>query len=65
MKTTEIRKYDNKALEKRVAELKEELYKLRFQQAVGQLENPARLQKIRKAIAQILTVINERNLNIR
>ena len=64
MKTVEIRKFDNKALEKRVAELREELYNLRFQHAVGQLEDSARIGKVRKAIAQILTVINERKLGI-
>lgn len=64
MKTVEIRKFDNKALEKRVAELREELYNLRFQHAVGQLEDSARISKVRKAIAQILTVINERKLGI-
>lgn len=65
MKTSEIRKYDNAALTKRVAELKEELFKLRFQHAVGQLEDTARIRKVRKAIAQILTIVNERNLKIR
>ncbi len=64
MKTVEIRKFDNKALEKRVLELREELYNLRFQQAVGQLEDSARIGKVRKAIAQILTVLNERKLGI-
>lgn len=64
MKTVEIRKFDNKALEKRVLELREELYNLRFQHAVGQLEDSARIGKVRKAIAQILTVLNERKLGI-
>lgn len=65
MKPTEIRKYDNKALLKRVEELKEELFKLRFQHAVGQLEDTARIKKLRRAIAQILTIVNERKLKIR
>ncbi|MBM6762173.1 50S ribosomal protein L29, partial [Megamonas hypermegale] len=43
--------------------LKEELFDLRFQQAIGQLENPARLREIRKTIARIKTVITERELS--
>ncbi len=65
MKTSEIRKNNDEALLKRVAELKEELYNLRFQHAVGQLEDTARIKKVKKAIAQILTVLSERKLNIR
>ncbi len=65
MKTSEIRKNNDEALIKRVAELKEELFNLRFQHAVGQLEDTARIKKVKKAIAQILTVLSERKLNIR
>lgn len=65
MKTSEIRKFETPKLEQRVQELKKELYELRFQQAVGQLEDTARIGKIRKAIAQILTIIHERKLKIR
>ncbi|MDL2292355.1 50S ribosomal protein L29 [Acholeplasma sp. OttesenSCG-928-E16] len=61
MKTSDIRKISTPELEKRIAELKEELFNLRFQLAVGQLENTARLGQVRKAIAQMKTIISERN----
>ncbi|MCT7793112.1 MAG: 50S ribosomal protein L29, partial [Lactobacillus iners] len=40
---------------------KEELFNLRFQQATGQLENTARLKKVRKNIARIKTILSENN----
>ena len=40
--------------------LKEELFNLRFQQATGNLENPARMREIKKTIARIKTVLTER-----
>ena len=59
----EIREKDNAALLVEIDTLKEELFDLRFQQAIGQLENPARLREIRKTIARIKTVITERELS--
>ncbi len=50
----------NEELVKEVASLSEELYNLRFQQATGALENPARMKDIRKTIARIKTVQTER-----
>ncbi len=47
-----------------MSELKEELFTLRFQAATGQLENHGRLRAVRKDIARIYTVIQERNLGI-
>ena len=58
----EIRDLDNKDLNQEVEDLKQELFNLRFQQAVGQLEDTARLRTVKKTIARILTVINERSL---
>lgn len=60
MKAAEFRKFSTEDLSKKVVELKKELYHLRFQQAVGQLENTSQLKKIRKDIARIKTVITER-----
>ena len=48
-------------LNKRINELKIELFNLRFQLAVGQLENTARISQVRKLIAQMKTIISERN----
>ena len=45
--------------------LKEELFNLRFQHATGQLDNPMRLRQLKRSIAQVNTIIRERQLNIR
>lgn len=63
MKAAEIRKISTKDLEKKIAELKAELFNLRFQLAIGQLENTARIKLVRKTIAQMNTIISERNEN--
>jgi large subunit ribosomal protein L29 len=60
VKASEIRKISTPDLEKKIVELKKELFNLRFQLAVGQLENTARLSQIRKTIAQMKTIISER-----
>lgn len=59
----EIREVNNKDLLMQIDTLKEELFDLRFKQAIGQLENPTRLREIRKTIARIKTVITERELS--
>ncbi len=63
MTIKEIRETKNAELLVEIDTLKEELFDLRFQQAIGQLENPARLKEIRKTIARIKTVITERELS--
>ncbi|CAM3608959.1 50S ribosomal protein L29 [Erysipelothrix urinaevulpis] len=63
MTLNEIRATENADLLVEIDDLKEELFDLRFQQAIGQLENPARLKEIRKTIARIKTVITERELS--
>lgn len=63
MKTSEIkelRALDTTVLEQKIAELKEELFNLRFQLAVGQLDNTARIGKVKKTIAVIKTIISEK-----
>ena len=60
MKAAEIRKISTPDLEKRIIELKAELFNLRFQLAVGQLENTARIGQVKKTIAQMKTIISER-----
>ncbi len=57
---TEIREMSDSDLLAEVDSLKEELFTLRFQQATGVLENPARMKEIKKTIARIKTVLNER-----
>ncbi len=60
MKATEIRKISTTDLEKRIVELKAELFNRRFQLAVGQLENTARIGIVKRTIAQMKTIISER-----
>ncbi|MCR3905925.1 50S ribosomal protein L29 [Peloplasma aerotolerans] len=60
MKAAEIRKINTNDLQKRIDELKAELFNLRFQLAVGQLENTARISQVKKTIAQMKTIISER-----
>jgi len=42
-------------------DLKKELFNLNFQKVTGEIENPLRIRRVRKDIARILTVINEKN----
>ena len=56
MKATEIRALSAQDLNKKLADLKTELFNLRFQQAVNQLDNPMRISAVKKDIARIKTV---------
>jgi large subunit ribosomal protein L29 len=60
----ELRGLSRAELDARVVELKEELFTLRFQHQTGQLESHGRLREVRKDIARIYTVIQERVLGI-
>ena len=60
----ELRGLSRSELDTKVRELKEELFSLRFQSATGQLESHGRLREVRKDIARIYTVIQERTLGI-
>ncbi|WP_420174550.1 50S ribosomal protein L29 [Luteococcus sp. OSA5] len=60
----ELRGLSREDLNSKVLELKEELFTLRFQAATGQLESHGRLREVRKDIARIYTVLQERNLGI-
>ena len=56
MKASEIRKLSAAELDAKLLELKDERFKLRFQQAVNQLDNPMRISAVKKDIARIKTV---------
>ena len=56
MKASKIRELSADERAKMLAELKEELFNLRFQQAINQLDNPMRIKAVKKDIARILTV---------
>lgn len=60
MSAKEIREKSNAELLAEIDTLKTELFNLRFQQAVGQLENSARIRTVRKTIARIKTILSER-----
>lgn len=62
MKVKALRDLSTAELEKKVDNLKEELFNLRFQMATGQLENPMKIKEIRKDIAKAKTVLREREL---
>lgn len=61
---SDLRDLSRDDLNKKVVELKEELFGLRFQAATGQLESHGRLRAVRKDIARVYTVLQERNLGI-
>ncbi len=60
MKANELRKLSVAELEKKVADSKKELFNLRFQNAINQLDNPQRISEVKKTIARSLTIIQER-----
>ncbi len=62
MKANELRKSSTDELKNKLKELKAELFNLRFQNAVNQLENPMRIRIVKKDIARIMTIIREREL---
>jgi len=65
MKADEIRAKSGTELEKELVALKEELFKLRFQHATNQLENPQRLGAVKRDIARVNTIMREQELKIR
>ncbi|NIM59090.1 MAG: 50S ribosomal protein L29 [Candidatus Aminicenantes bacterium] len=59
MKARELRELSEDELERKEAELKDQLFKLKFQHALGQLENAMKLKSIKKDIARIKTILLE------
>jgi large subunit ribosomal protein L29 len=62
MKASEIRDFDEKELGKRVAELRKEVFGLRFSNATGELDDTAALSRAKRDLARALTVTREREL---
>ena len=60
MKAAELRNMSAADLNKKLGELREELFNLRFQHAINQLENPGRIDIVKKDIARVLTVLAEK-----
>ena len=62
MKPNELREKSIAELNEELADLKEELFKLRFQHAINQLENPLKLPSVKRDIARVKTILREREL---
>ena len=61
MKAKEVRDLSSEDLAKKVNEWEEELFNLRFQAKMGQLANPLQLRHVRKDIARVKTILNEKS----
>ena len=61
MKATELREMPHVELNKQLKDLKAELFNLRFQHAINQLDNPIRIEAVKKDIARVMTVLAEKN----
>lgn len=61
MKVNELKELAPEELQKRVVELEQELFNLRFQLHTGHLENTSRVKAVRKDVARIKTVLNNQN----
>ena len=60
MKIGELRELSEEELESKEAEIKDQLFKLKFQHELGQLENAMKLKDIKKDIARIKTILREK-----
>ena len=60
MNVKEMRNKSEAELETRQKELSEQLFKLRFQRATGRVENPMKIREVKREIARIKTLLNER-----
>ena len=61
MKATELREMSVEQLETKLTELKRELFNLRFQHAINQLDNPHKIGDVKHDIARVMTVLREKN----
>lgn len=62
MKPSEIREKSSEELNNELLALKEELFRLRFQHATNQLENPLKLRTVKRDMARVRTILREREL---
>ncbi len=62
MKIADIRKKTAEELQGELKEMKSELFQLRFQHAINQLDNPLKIAQTRKDIARLMTVIREKEI---
>ena len=62
MKATEIRNMTAAEMTEKLSDLKSELFNLRFQHAINQLDNPVRIDAVKKDIARVMTIMAEKNV---
>ena len=62
MKSSELRELTLDELAKKEADMRKELFNLRFQKATGEIENPMRIRSLRKDIARVLTIITDKKI---
>ncbi len=62
--TEDLRAKDVEQLKNELSELKEKLFKLRFKNAFGQLENPMEIRKTRRQIARVLTILRQKGVKL-
>ena len=60
MKAKELREMSEVELNKKLADLKQELFNLRFQHAINQLDNPVRIDTVKNYIARVMTILAEK-----
>jgi large subunit ribosomal protein L29 len=65
MQAKQLRDMDDKELHKQLDELRKDLFGLRFSNATGELDDTARLGRVRRDLARALTVTRERELSTR
>jgi len=63
MKAAEVHAINQSDLEKKLSDLKAELFNLRFQHAINQLDNPMRLKEVKKDIARVKTIMRDVELH--
>jgi large subunit ribosomal protein L29 len=63
MKASKLRELSPEEKLRKANDLKEELFNLRFQHEIGQLENPRKMKQIKREIARVKTIIKESELN--
>lgn len=61
MKVKELREMNGEQLNAKLADLKKELFNLRFQLAINQLDNPHKITDVKHDIARVMTVLREKN----
>ena len=65
MKVKDIREMTTEDINKKIVEMKQELFNLKFQQSTGMLEKPSRIRELRHDVARCKTVLREREMEVK